>query len=166
VDTVPLDTSKFHPKARQLFAYWLRAHPPDRLPGRQHVSPQDIAELLPNLALVEVHDTPARFRYRLLGSCLDAHSGRSLVGQWLDAAHAESAGSLELLADYRMVVATRNPCWRRGAPRVASQLGCGLVEVLRLPLAADGSTIDMILGLTLYFDARGRETPGSVLGPL
>jgi hypothetical protein len=33
---------------------------------------------------------------------------------------------------------------------------CRTIEVLRLPLASDGETIDMVLCLTLYFDSAGQ----------
>jgi hypothetical protein len=160
----PLDSSKFHPKARQLFAYWLRIHPADRLPGRQHLQPAEIPELLPNLCLVEVHREPARFRYRLTGSFVDARHGRCLTGCWLDEIHAGTGGGAALLQDYRQVVTARTACWRRGPARVLPSPLSALVEALRLPLASDGETIDMILEISLYFDARGRETVGSALG--
>jgi hypothetical protein len=31
-----------------------------------------------------------------------------------------------------------------------------MIEVLRLPLASDGKTIDMVLCMTLYFDSTDR----------
>jgi hypothetical protein len=127
------------------------------LPGRQHLDPADIPDLLPNLRLVEVHRAPLRFRYRLLGSRVDMVHGRSLLHQWLDEAHRADPKAAALLNDYRAVVETGRPSWRRGTPHVVPEPSVATVEVLRLPLARDGATIDMLLCCNLYFDAAGQE---------
>ncbi|MBV8167561.1 MAG: hypothetical protein JO021_12265, partial [Alphaproteobacteria bacterium] len=44
-----------------------------------------------------------------------------------------------------------------GPPRVRHDDKCATLEVLRLPLATDGQTIDMVLSLTLFFDTKGEE---------
>lgn len=112
---------------------------------------------MPNIRLVEVHHNPLRFRYRLLGSRVDIVHGRNMVNLWLDEAHGHDRKGEALLSDYRRVVETGQPTWRRGAPHVVPEPECVAVEVLRLPLARDGQTIDMLLCLNLYFGANGRE---------
>jgi hypothetical protein len=109
--------------------------------------------LLPNLVLVDVLWSPLRFRYRLLGTRLDAMIGKSLVGQWLDQAYAREPGGGAIIGQYVRVAQTREPAWRRGPPHVGSDARCHEIEALRLPFASDGNTVDMILGLTMYFDA-------------
>jgi hypothetical protein len=138
-----------------LFDYWQRIHPPHGLPGRQHFDPAAIGRLLPNIVLVEVHRDPLRFRYRLLGSRIDAIHGKPLAGLWLDEAYANHPNAVVMLGEYTRVTETRQPIWRRGEPKVVPDPGCQSIEVLRLPLAADGETVDMVLGLTLYFDLAG-----------
>jgi len=54
----------------------------------------------------------------------------------------------------RMVV--RRPAWRRGAPRWQRPPEFRAVESLMVPLAADGRTVDKIMGLSITFDANGR----------
>lgn len=83
--------------------------------------------------------------------------GRSLLNHWLDEAHAADLKTVALLDEYRKVVETRQPTWRRGTPHVVPEPGVETVEVLRLPLARDGHTIDMLLCLSLYFDAAGKD---------
>jgi hypothetical protein len=151
-----IDRSQLHPDCGKLLDYWLSLHPPQKLPGRQHLEPTDIAPLLPHIRLVEVHRTPLRFRYRLLGTHVDSVHGRSLKGQWLDEAYADDAQGVTLIADYREVVEVAAPTWRRGRPRVLPDPNCAELEVLRLPLAADGRTVDMILAISLYFDRAGQ----------
>jgi hypothetical protein len=83
--------------------------------------------------------------------------GRNLANQWLDEIHASHANGAALLNDYRRVVESGQPTWRRGTPHVVPEPECATVEVLRLPLARDGRTIDMLLCLNLYFSAGGRD---------
>ncbi|MBI3515882.1 MAG: PAS domain-containing protein [Proteobacteria bacterium] len=151
-----IDISACHASARALYAYWRRIHPPDGLPGRQHFDPAAVVALLPNIVLVEVQRDPLRFRYRLLGSRIDSVNGKNLSGQWLDEAYADHAKAAALLREYAQVVETGQPIWRRSEPRVVPMPDCRAIEVLRLPLASDGQAIDMILGLTLYFDSAGK----------
>jgi hypothetical protein len=156
-----LDIAQFHPKIRQLYDYWLAIHPsggpPGGLPGRQHFDPQQVPRLLAGLRLVEVQDQPFRLRYRLVGSRIDRVIGRSFTGRWVDDVHAGDPNYPELLEDYRATVVQRQPSWRRGPPRVRHDDKCSTLEVLRLPLATDGQTVDMVLSLTLFFDHRGEE---------
>ena len=115
-----------------------------------------MVDLLPNLVLTEVHRAPLRFRYRLLGTRVDAAHGAALTGRWLDEAYADHPRAAAVLEEYRVVAETKRPVWRRSAPTVVPEPECITIEVLRLPLASDGETVDMVLGLTLYFDAQGQ----------
>lgn len=152
---IKLDTSSWHASSRRLLGYWTSIHPSDgRLPGRQHFDPTQVAMLLPNIVLVDVHRLPSlRFRYRLLGTRLDAVIGEPLAGRWLDQVYARDPGARALLDAYAAVARSGRPNWRRGDPYVGSDPLCREVEVLRLPLASDGTVVDLILGLTMYFDA-------------
>ena len=83
-------------------------------------------------------------------------NGKNLSGLWLDDAYAGHPNKQVMLDVYARVVETRQPAWRRNAPYVVPAHGCHIVEALRLPLASDGTAVDMVLGLVLYFDAAGR----------
>jgi hypothetical protein len=152
----PIDTSEFHPGARALWDYWQTIHPASGLPGRQHFDPGAVIELLPNLVLVEVHREPLRFRYRLVGSRVDAVNRRGLSGKWLDEAYADQPAGKAILDEYARVAETGLPTWRRGETRILPDPDCRIIEVLRLPLASNATTVDMVLGITLYFDSAGR----------
>lgn len=152
------DTAQLHPRVRRLYDEWRRIHPSEGgLPGRQHFDPATVPDVLPNLRLIEVHRAPLRLRYRLLGSRVDVVHGRNLANQWLDEAHAGDPNLANLLREYMRVVESGRPSWRRGVPWVVPEPECATVEVLRLPLARDGHTVDMILGMSIYFGASGRE---------
>ena len=150
-----INPSRLHPSALALLNYWQSIHPSDGLPGRQHFEPLALLELLPNLVLVEVHRTPLRFRYRLLGTRIDAAHRRALTGKWLDEVYAETPRATEVLEEYRWVAETSCPIWRRSPPTIDLEPECVSIEVLRLPLASDGKIVDMILGSILYFDRAG-----------
>lgn len=151
-----IDTSKFDPRARALFTYRLRIHPSDGLLGRKHFDAGEIAELLPDLSLVEVHRNPLRFRYRLLDSRVVFVGGEELTGRWLHEFYAAEQSGADLINDYARVVESGKPTWRRGEPRIMPLCHCKILEVLRLPRASRGRMIDMILCIHLYFDAAGR----------
>ncbi len=63
----------------------------------------------------------------------------------------------EVLKQYAAVAARKKPYWRRGVPHLACAVDCAKIEVVRLPLAEDGETIDMVLSVTIYFDAMEQE---------
>jgi hypothetical protein len=72
-------------------------------------------------------------------------------------AYAADPNAAILLSDYWKVVETGQPTWRRGTPHVVPEPECVTVEMLRLPLARDGRTIDMLLCLSLYVGATPRK---------
>ncbi len=153
MDGPPSTLKSAHVKLERLFQHWRSLHPEGGLPGRRDLDPAAISELLPNVSLVEVHGGPRRFRYRLLGSCVDAVLGKTCTGLWLDELYAAAP---MVLKQYDVVVETGQPFWRRGAPHLPVR-DCKMIEVLRLPLGADGKTVDMVLSLSVYFDAHGHE---------
>src|SRR5258707_1296396 len=65
---IPEDRSSWHPLVCRLYEYWRAAAPPGRLPGRQHIAPEDIVPLLSRLWMLDVFREPLRFRYRLVGT--------------------------------------------------------------------------------------------------
>ncbi len=136
-------------RIRRLYDYWRSIHPADGgLPGRRHVEPLHLPELLRWLCLVDIQREPLRFRYRLIGTGQVQAMRRDLTGQWIDAAlpgFERSAGYADFAA-----VAAGDIRYRRGAPDIPLENGDALMERLLLPLARDGRSVDMILGMTLY----------------
>jgi hypothetical protein len=160
-----VDISQFHPKIARLYDYWLQIHPPDGLPGRHHFDRAAIAPLLSNIWLLEVEREPFRLRYRLIGSRVDTVLGRKLSGRYLDESYSGHPNWPALEDDYRCVVVTGEPYWRRGAPRVIAAENCATLEVLRLPLAHDGKSVNMILAQTLFFGDEGHEIERGPMAP-
>lgn len=127
----------------ELFAYWGRLRKGGRLPGRRDLDPGAFKRLLPAISLIDVAG-PADFRVRLAGTSLYDVYGREITGRRLTeiygpAAAEEWRGELSrVVADRRPAAGVHNLAWR-GASHLS-------LIWLRLPLAANGCDVDMILG--------------------
>lgn len=153
---VPADRSDWHPLVRQFYSYWLAIAPSGKLPGRQHVVPENIAALWTRLFLLDVYRQPLRFRYRLCGTELVRSLGREMTGAWLDEAHPQLLDNPESRDRYSFMVETGCPTWRRGRPLWSRHPDDHTIESCIAPLAADGRTVDKLLGVTVLFDGNGR----------
>jgi hypothetical protein len=154
---IPADRSSWHPLVRQFYEYWLAAASPGRLPGRQHIAPEQIVPLLSRLWILDVFRDPLRFRYRLVGTDITRSLQRELTGQWLDEAQPESVSNVILRDRYRFILETGRPTWRRGETLWNRDPTHRVVENCLAPLASDGKAVDKIIAISVLFDASGRE---------
>ncbi len=141
-----------HPKIRQLADYWLTIHPGDALPGRQHFNPTDIPSLLPNLWLVDIQNDPMRFRFRLLGTRVVDYAGEDNTGCWVD----EKWPGFDARA-FVEIATSDKPSWYRGPSKLRPEKDYYELERVRFPLAQDGTRVDMILALTIFFNQHSKE---------
>ena len=142
---------------RALFDYWRSKFPEQGLPGRRHIDPIEIPELLSKLYLVDVvrpGDNP-RFRYRLLGTDITERAGRDMTGRWLDEVFPDPAVYARIKGVYLAIMNTLEP--HIGAFNIFAP-GREYVTANRivLPLAADGQIVDMLLGMWVYDDVASR----------
>jgi hypothetical protein len=154
---IPDDRSAWHPLVRRFYEYWLAVTPPGRLPGRQHVAPEDIVPLLSRLWMLDVFRDPLRFRYRLVGTDITRSVQRELTGMWLDEAQPESINNVNLRDRYRFILETGQATWRRGKTLWHRDPTHLLVENCLAPLATDGETVDKVIAVSVLFDSSGRE---------
>jgi hypothetical protein len=144
-----------------LAQHWISIHPSTGgLPGHQHVETFSVAKLLPWMWLFEVHRPAFRFRYRrlgsehafryrFLGSAHAAAMGRENTGLWVD----EVRPKLRAEPAYdRFVAAAEHRAigYYKGPPTYPVERSYVEIERLVLPLARDGYTVDMLLGITVY----------------
>jgi len=153
---IPDDRSAWHPLVRRFYDYWLEIAPPGRLPGRQHVQPENMAPWLSRLWLLDVYRDPLRFRCRLAGSEMVRSIGQEVTGAWLDEVHPKSATNPSSRERFRMVAELGRPCWRRGMPRWERRPEFRIVESCLVPLAADGRAVDKVMAVSVVFDTNGR----------
>lgn len=129
-------------RLRRLFDYWDGKRAGRKLPARAALDPVDFAYALANVALVDVLRDPLRFRFRLVGTEIVRRDGTDLTGKTVDDHPLPEYRAL-LRDSYGEVVASGEPAvflrerLMDDKPRQ--------YEVLYLPLAADGVTIDMLL---------------------
>jgi len=151
------------PKIKALFDYWRSIHPagageggplPPLLPGRRHLDPIDIPELLPNIWMIDVLREPQgsdalRFRFRLIGTEIVKFTGRDATGKPLDAVYPDYPNT-EAFRAHRAVAESGEPGYRKSGVLSNPERDFVEAERLYLPLAEDGKTVDIILVMTLY----------------
>ena len=154
---IPEDRSGWHPLVRRFYEHWLSIAPPGKLPGRQHIEPENMVPMLSRLWMLDVHRDPLRYRYRLAGTALVRSLNREVTGQWLDEVEPETVSNPIVRDRYHFVVETGHPTWRRGPSFWDRDPLHRTIENCVAPLAADGKTVDIIIGLAVLFDPAGRE---------
>jgi hypothetical protein len=128
----------------ELFAYWATLRQSGKLPARRDVDPGGFKRLLPTVSLIDVQREPLDFRVRLAGTGLYGVYGREITGRMLSEVYNSAAADYwraelsKVVADGRPAVGAHSLSWR-GASHLS-------VLWLRLPLATNGTDVDMILG--------------------
>jgi hypothetical protein len=132
----------------ELFAYWTSLREGSRLPARCDLDPAGMKRLLPTVSLIDVaRRDPMDFRIRLAGTGLYGVYGGEITGKSLSDIYNTSAADYwrtelgKVISERRPTVGVHNLAWR-GASHLS-------ILWLRLPLATNGTDVDMILG----FDA-------------
>jgi len=146
---------------RFLHDYLVAQIPPGSLPGRQHIDPADLAQILTAINLVDYcHEEDGfRLRYRLIGS-LQSHyfaGGKNVAGQYLDE-FWELNPSLkpQILDDYLRAINRRGPSIGIYERPNEDFPFLGYARMV-FPLARDGREIDMFIVLHAYRDPRTQE---------
>ena len=147
---VPRDA---HPEIVMLIRYWQYIHPEGRLPGRAHFNLDDVPGLRPNLRLLDVIDGGAfRYRVRMIGEAHKRHLGYDPTGRWYETITPRFRNSIVEL-DLARVCHWMQPVYRKGETIVPYTSGSRMIERVHVPLASDGSNVDAIVTLTLFFPA-------------
>lgn len=146
----------WHPKVSAAHAAWLQLRNDGLLPGRADFDPTTVPALLPNIWLIDVQVEPLRFRYRLIGTAVAFALGHELRGRWLDEYSADFENSV-FAKNLKEVVFDGKPRHYRGPSSIRYARDVAEVECIMLPLASDGRKVDMLLGLTVFFDPKGHE---------
>ena len=137
-----------HPKIRELCDYWRSIHPPDHLPGRQHFDPCDVAPLLPDIYLLDVCPQTADLTFRLMGTGLVTLFGHDYTGLPFEQAYTSGKGSYSY-RDITDMLETKQPRWRQARAMFAAGRDYLTLERVILPLAKDGTTVDIVLGMVV-----------------
>ncbi|MEL3889221.1 hypothetical protein V6B08_03055 [Ferrovibrio sp. MS7] len=146
---------------RMIYAYWQECAPaPGRLPGRRALDPLRIPRLLEYMWLVDVlprslsPNPGPRFRMRLVGGAMRRFGILAAPGDFIENLLPPDALPLREL---HQLAEQRRPAWYRGPAYMPHDRELHALERIFLPMADDGETVDVVLGLTVFFDEQGRE---------
>jgi len=99
--------------------------------------------------MLDVQREPLRFRCRLLGTHVQQAGAKARVGLWLDETY--DAETLEKVLDFLAPLIERGePNWRKGTPVLPHLRQVQSLEVIALPMASNGSDVDLILNVTVF----------------
>ena len=135
-------------KIRQLFDYWRSIHPADGLPTRRHFDPMAVPALLPNICLIAAPTPSDDFIFRLMGTRLEIFFGGNFTGKPFVSAYIKNHKS-QAYVDMCAILQDRLARWRRGPAGLVENREHVTIERVFLPLAEDGVTVNIILGLLL-----------------
>lgn len=148
-----LKPEQCRPETKELYALWNRLRANRTMPARRDFSPTQARRLLPHILLIDVlPNTPRdrRFRIRLHGTEQVRYQGADWTGAYVhEKTDAHSAARLCAVGDY--VVTTHKPWISTGNLYWLPEKRYRHFESILLPMSDDDSTVNMILGLTIFF---------------
>jgi hypothetical protein len=135
-----------HPRFRRLADYLASKAPPGKLPGRQHIEPTDMGDLLPWIMLIDViaaAGSAPRYRIRLVGTEVVEIQGSDQTGKYVEEV-LDKAEAAAIMQAYGEIVRTHEPGYRQG---MVATVGREHVFYRRIafPLARDGEHVDMLI---------------------
>jgi hypothetical protein len=134
-------------RLRRLLAYWNEKRGAAAMPARADISPFDFTYVLGDVVLAEVLRDPLRFRYRLHGVNLVARDGFDMTGKLLSD-HPEPGYRDRIARTWTGVAQTGKPS--HALREIAVDGRMRRYESLVLPLGADRTRTDMLLGAQIY----------------
>ena len=137
------------PRIAAAVEYWLSIKPENGLPGRQHFDPTDIPGLLRGVWLVDVGKNPLSLHFRLVGTSVVEFFGMDPTGQSLYDVF-ENFEETVAYKDFKHIVETGEPRWRRGTPVLTHIPKFSRLERIYLPFARNGTDVDMIFCLSIF----------------
>lgn len=137
------------PMLQRLYQEWESRRGGRRMPARADFDPVDLKYALGYLSLIDVRRNPLRFRFRIHASNIAGRVGFDLTGKDVDAIADVHYRKL-VRAHYISVVEQRRPVVEF-RDRVMTDNVCLHCEVLALPLADDGETVDRIMTCMMWF---------------
>jgi hypothetical protein len=130
-------------QSKRLYDDWEARRRGRLFPARADFDPLDLRYIIGNLSLLDVLRDPLRFRYRIHSTNMAQWLGFDLTGKEVDDSPNIERGA-QIKDHFIEVIDREGPVvrlheWLGGNHRVLRH------EALVLPLAKDGSTIDMIM---------------------
>lgn len=143
LDGLPVDCDR---RLRRLADYLASKAPPGMLPGRQHIDPAEIPDLIAYLTLTDVVQQATgipRYRIRLCGTEVVRILGVDGTGKFVDEVLTTSDGA-EVIEAYSEILNTRKPQYLDGVLRTKGREHIPFQRIA-FPLARNGVDIDMLV---------------------
>lgn len=142
-----------------MLEYWQSRRGDRELPARRDIDPSELVPILPFVLLVNVSHSPVDFDYRLIGTGIVDRSVRDYTGVRLMELPGQRKPSA-IWDLYETSVVERRPIQMR-VPYL--RIDGKFVEMQSLPLAADGETVDMLIGsVTFEHDYLNPDDPPAI----
>jgi hypothetical protein len=149
------------PRFRAFYDYWRSRAPAGLLPGRQHIDPVEMKAFLPFILLFDVlrlDDGRYRFRHRLVGThvnlLLSAIKPLSFVDEIAYPDHYRDRFYPEMV---QIIEHHQAHYAERAMPVMMKNFT--QFRRLKLPLAGDGITVDMVIGLYIGLPLETKQPP-------
>jgi hypothetical protein len=134
------------PLVLALNEYWNSLRGAGGIPAKASFDPAQVKRLLPYLTVEEIHREPLRVRFRLVGTEQARFAAMDYTGRWLHELPWHPNVIVDLLRNYRRLIATRAPVF--GASRYAWSDGFEKAfEWALFPLTRDGAEVDHVIGI-------------------
>ena len=147
-----VDGSDSHASLIAFADLWQAKRRGDLLPGRKDFDVFELREWLGSVLMMDVLDGGADFRYRLVGETLVQANRRDLTGKRVSE-YDFGGRTAHVLNTFQRPIETNAPVFRRGRMVWNAETNYRSYESVHCPLAADGETVDMTIGIQRYFSA-------------
>ena len=130
------------PEGRHLYNLWQQKSKDGKLPARADFNPNELKSILPYIALVDIQQEPLDISIRLVGSYITNISKTDKTGQKMD-----------IMADrYTWLIENKKPYFLSKIVPEWAPVDYRDYNILTLPLAADGETVNMAMSLIMPYE--------------
>lgn len=161
LSTRSLLSVEFGTQFLRLFDAWSNWKTDGLLPSRADFDPLDHPKMLKDITLFDVQRDPMRFRIRLVGTAIVEAMGRDTTGSFVD----ELENAEQIAQRCEVLVASKRPYFTMHQPVGWIPDSSLTYTTLGLPLAGNGTDVDMILFLMKFHAAEdgaaSRDAPAA-----
>lgn len=148
-----------HGAVRAFAELWASRRRDGRLPSRADLPVEDLAPWFGRIVIMDAVDGGADFVYRLVGSGIARILGRDMTGRRVSEGDYQGRRD-HVLRSFRLPLERRAPVFRRGRVEWKADTSWLSYESVHCPLASDGETPDMTIGVQVYLTPDGRDPEG------